>query len=481
MKFEKSIKLNMVLNALRGVMSIIFPLISFPYISKILGVENIGKYNFASSIISYFILLAGLGISAYAIREGSKIRDEKDCVNSFASEVFSINILSTIVSYIALLTVVILSSKLYDYKNLIFILSIQIGFQTIGVEWIYSIYEDYAYITVRSFFFQLLSLALMFILVKTGDDVSIYAVITVISSVGSNLLNFFHAKKYTKLRLTAKIPWAKHMKPILVLFAMALTVTLYVSSDITILGFIKTDKEVGVYSVSVKIYTVVKKLLSSILVVSIPRLSLYLGKKDFDKFNNTARDIYLTLITAMIPAMVGLVLLRKEVVLILSDSSYISATFSLSILCIALFFCMGAWFWGQCILVPGKMEGIVFKATVVSAVTNVLLNIFLIPIGAEIAAAITTVIAEGVAFFWCRAEGRKIANISNLNSTVLKTIIGSLVMAIFIIPLLMLNKGTAFTFCSSVIIGVTTYVSSQMIMKNEVVIPLFTKIMMRKK
>ena len=87
---EKSLKINMILNAIKGIMSIVFPLISFPYVSKILGVENIGRYNFSNSIISYVVLFAGLGISTYAIREGARLRNYKEKLKSFQMKCFQL-------------------------------------------------------------------------------------------------------------------------------------------------------------------------------------------------------------------------------------------------------------------------------------------------------------------------------------------------------------------------------------------------------
>ena len=141
---KKSLEINMILNAIKGIMRIIFPLITFPYVSKVLGVEGVGKYNFASSMVGYFIMFAGLGISTYAIREGAKIRENKQKSNQFISEIFSINLFSTLISYLLLAVLLCVWPVLQNYTILILILSIQIGFTTIGVEWIYSIFEDYA-------------------------------------------------------------------------------------------------------------------------------------------------------------------------------------------------------------------------------------------------------------------------------------------------------------------------------------------------
>ena len=400
-KREKSLKLNMVLNAVKGLMAIIFPLITFPYVSRILGVDNLGRYNFSNSIISYFILIAGLGISTYAVREGARLRDKQKAFQDFANEMFTINVISTIVAYFGLGVLLVISAKVQEYKVLLLILSLLIIFKTIGIDWIYSIFEDYAYITVRSIVFQFISLILLFTMVKTEDDVNIYALITVISSGGSGILNYLHAKKYCRVKLTTKVNWKRHMRPILVLFATSVTVTIYTSSDVTILGLLCGDTSVGLYSVSTKVYSLVKTLLSSVLIVSIPRLSALLGSDDRGAFNEMAADIYKTLISLVLPALCGIILLRKEIILILADESYLASVNSLALLSVALFFCLGAWFWGQCILVPFQKENTVFIVTVIGAIVNIVLNFVLIPFWKQDAAAFTTVLAEGIAFVWC--------------------------------------------------------------------------------
>lgn len=475
MKKNKSIKINMILNMLKGIMSIIFPLISFPYISKVLGVDNIGKYNFASSIVSYFVLIAGLGITTYAIREGTKYRESISDINIFVNEIFSINIISSLLAYILLVICLISINKLFDYKELIVILSIQIAFQTIGVEWLYSIYEDYLYITIRSFIFQLVSLILMFVLVCDSNSVNLYALITVIASVGSNVMNFVHSKKYSRIKFTCRINWRTHLKPILILFAMSLTVTLYVNSDTTILGLIKGDNSVGIYSISTKIYTVIKRVLSSILVVSIPRLSLYWGMGKQSDFISTAKDIYQTLLTILMPVILGIILLRKEIILIISTENYLQAATSLILLSFALFFCMGAWFWGQCILIPCKQENIVFKATIVSAIVNIILNIILIPIWAENAAAFTTIVAEGIAFFWCRHYRKKELEIRFSSQILEKIIIGCIVVFITIFCLSFFKLGIYLKFIVSVIASIILYLLSQIILRNPTVLPILSK------
>lgn len=468
MKRTKSLKVNMLLNTIKGMMGILFPLITFRYVSGILGAANLGRYSFSSSIVSYFILFARLGINTYAIREGAKIRENVLEEAKFATQMFSINIVSTVCSYILLLFVYLAVNRLHEYGGLILILSAQIVFTTIGVEWVFSIYEDYLYMTIRSIIFQLLSLVLLFVFVKSANDLYVYTTITVISNVGSNLFNFIHARGYCKISITKKIEWKKHLKSILVLFTMTAAVTIYVSSDTTILGFMCGDSLVGIYSVSTRIYSVIKNIIGSVIVVSLPRLANIYARRNKDEFVSVAKDIYSTLLTVLMPSMVGLILLRRQVILIVSGKEFLQAKSSLLILCIALFFCFGAYFWGQCILVTTGKEALVLKYTVISAIINIVLNLILIPQWKENAAAFTTVAAEAVAFLCSRKSGRKYVKIS-MAKVVFKISIGCCAIAIIVLSIGVIVKNELLFTILSMALSIIAYLIIEIALKNEAI------------
>ena len=463
----RSLKINMVLNAIKGALSIIFPLISFPYVSRTLGVNNLGKYNFSFSIIDYIVLLSGLGINTYAIREGAKLRENQKKINKFSSEMLSYNLLSTAVAYLLLGILLLIVPKFYSYRIYILILGIQVIFRTIGVEWLYSIYEDYLFITIRSIVFQMLSLVLLFVFVHDENDLWVYCVVTVFSNAGANLLNLIYSRRYVTFRLTTKIDFKKHTKPIMVLFATQLMTTIFVSSDTTILGFLCGDRSVGLYSVSTKIYTVMKTILSSAIVVSIPRLSAVLGDDRKDTFSSIAQDVYSTLLTFMVPIIFGIIVLRKELVLILSGKEYLESQTSLLILGFSLFFSMSAWFWGQSILVTNEKENVVFKSATISAVINVVLNFILIPFWQQNAAALTTLIAEAISFYIQWKEGRKIVKFKNFYQISAKVFVGCLPIILWNIAVKKIVENVILQTILIFACSVVSYFLIEIILKNE--------------
>ena len=391
---KQSIKLTAFLNTARSIMGILFPIITFPYVSRVLSVTGIGKYNFSSSVVSYFFLIATLGIDQYAVREGAKYRNNWEKINRFANQILTINIFSAGIAYILLFIALAISAKLRTYWVCILIYSIQIGFSVLSVEWLYTIYEDYIYITVRSLIFQLLSIILLFLFVRQKNDYLNYAAISVFSLVGSNILNFTRASKRFDFNLTFHFDWKKHLKPILVLFAASVATIIYINSDMTILGFLKSNYVVGIYAVSSRIYVILKNALSAMLLVAVPRLALYFGQKRMKDYRELLKQIVDSLIIITLPLMTGLFMLSKQVVLIISGPYFMRSVISLRILCFAYIFSILGAILTNCVLIPIKREKYVLASTSFSAVLNIIINILFIPLFSEKAAALSTVLAE---------------------------------------------------------------------------------------
>lgn len=477
---QKSLALNAFLNGFRSVLSILFPLITFPYVSRKLSVSGIGIYNFSNSIVSYFSLIAALGISTYAIREGARYRDNKQKITEFSSEVFTINMFSTLVAYLLLFLCLMVFPKLHNYTISILIFGLQIFFVTIGTEWIYQIYESYTYITIRSIAFQILSIILLFIFVRKPGDYLNYAVITVFAAVGSNVLNFIHARQYCHIRIVFHFNLKKHMVPIFILFAVSIASVIYINSDITILGLMKNNYIVGVYSVSSKIYQMVKTLIAALLIVTVPRLAMLFGKKRIKEYYSILSRLVNIAIILSLPAATGLFMLSKEVVLIISGTHFLRSVNSLKILCFAYFFSMLAYILNDCVLIPAKKEKYVLKSTVISAVLNIVFNLILIPFWDENAAAVSTVLAELSMFILNYYYAKSIIHNIFTSKKVLKNLCSSAIGCVGIIAVCFLcNIGWQSPILKtlfSVILSVFMYGAILVLLKNEIVLGLLNKI-----
>lgn len=461
---------NALLSSIRTLSTIIFPLITYPYITKTLSVSNIGKINFSQSIISYFTLIAQFGISTFAIRTGARIRDDKIAFEKFAKQVFTINIISTLVSIILLTFLLILPTQLANYRIIIAILSINVILIPISVDWIYTIYEDFGYITLRSILVSLLSLILMFCFVKTNADTYLYvALITMSTSLGS-IFNFLHVHKYVILGITRRTNWKKYRTSLFMFFINSVTSTIYLNSDITLLGFMSTNTQVGLYSVATKIYGIAKQMINAVIATTIPRLA-YIQKKDEKQFKQLLNNIMNMAIFLVVPLMAGLIMVRKDVILIISTPKYSRATESLAILSLALFFSVLANILANGLLVVINKEKYVVVGTTTSAIVNLLLNFIFIPWWGQNGAALTTLIAEGVMLgvsAWATKEYLK--DLFDVGE-IIRVFVGTIIM--FLVTNLIsvvFNSNIFLNIVETVIVAVVIYFISMLIMRDKVFI-----------
>lgn len=464
----KSVKINAALNTIKQLCQILFPIITVPYVTRTLGAINYGKINFSNSIVSYFMLFASLGISSYAIREGALVRKNREKFQQFSSEIFSINIFSTLIAYL-LLFVTLLVPQVARFKEIILIQSISIILTTLGADWVNSVYEDYAYITVRYLIFQIISICLLFIFVHTKNDYIKYAVILVTASAGGNILNIFYIRRYTKLKFILKFNWIKHMIPILVLFGNQLAITLYVNSDVTMLGFLSSQKMVGLYSLSSKIYTAFQQMLNAIIIVSVPRLSFYLGTKNNIEFKKLGDKIYQALLICIVPIVVGLAIYAKMIMRLAGGKEYASGGASLSILAFSLFFSLLAAFYTNCIMLPNKMENKILLITSIAAIINVLLNFGMIPMFGANGAALTTVISEIVVAFSSYKVSSGVFHKVTINKDTVSPFVGGIVIAITCILLKILFYNSYMALILSLIFSPIIYTLVLRFMKNSIV------------
>ena len=391
---EKSLKKNFCMNAILTMSQFIFPLITFPYVSRILLAEGTGKVSFATSIISYFAMFAQLGIPTYGIRACAQVRNDKKKLSKTAQEIFIINIIMSILAYIVFFIALCNVPRLKDEKTLLIIVSATIFFNAIGMEWLYKALEQYTYITIRSVIFKFIALIAMFLLIHQQSDYIIYGAISIFASSASNIFNFFNVHKYISLRPVGEYNFKQHLKAVSVFFALSCAATIYVNLDTVMLGFMKTNVDVGYYNAAVKIKTILVSIVTSLGTVLLPRASYYVEhglKEDFYRITKKAINFVFLVAT---PLMLYFMFFAKEGIFFLSGNTYDGAIVPMQIIMPTLFFIGLTNIMGMQILVPLGKENIVLYSEIVGAVVDLAINYILIPKYASAGAAIGTLVAE---------------------------------------------------------------------------------------
>lgn len=467
---------NSFLNAIKTACSILFPLITIPYITRILGVENLGKYNFASSVVSYFTLISSLGISTYAVKECSCVKFDQTKLNRVASELFSINICTMLIAYLMLFVALAVYPKFFAYKDLIVILSINILLPIIGTDWINMAMGDFLYITIRTVAFQIVSLLMMLFFIKSSDDYLKYAIITVGANSGANILNAFYVRKFCKIKFISAFNLRKHLRPILLMFSLLIAQNILSNLDITMLGILATDRAVGLYSMSVKIYITIEKVISSIAIVLLPQMSLLFKKADFDNINKLLKKIWYFIYTLSIPFVVGLMFLSTEILGWICGEEYTLASTSLSILAISMFInLLGGGFWGNIILLPSNKEGQFMFACLTSALCNAILNCYFIPLCGISGAAITTAISAAVIYFICRVKKDERIQLHVTWKELLGPFVGGILIGLTCCSIKSIISGYFFRITFSVACSAVIYVIVLTFFKNQIVVFLSAK------
>lgn len=476
---NNSIKVNVLLNIIKAFSSILFPMITFKYASTVLSAESLGTVNYCSSIIGYFTLFSGLGISSYATREGSRFRENKKYFSKFSNQIFTLNCLSCLISFVCLIIMINTIDSLKPYNQILLIQSLVMIFTTLGTEWINIIYEDFVYITIRTVFMQVVSLFLLFIFVKNSNDYLVYVGVTVFGQIGMYLLNIFHVRKIVSIHLTRDIELRKHIKPILIIFGSSIAITIYSTIDTTMIGFFCDKSDVAYYSAAAKIYTALKSIFATILMVMVPRLS-YLISKSIISYKNLLDRISRFIFILLIPCTILTNVLCKDLILLISGEEYINAYTSLHVFSLAVIFSAFSTCIINSIFLIRKYERITLLATIIGAVVDFLLNLFLIKIMGYFGASITTLIAEICVFFVCyilmKVHRMKMFYSKNIFSCLAKDFVAGVIMLLICVLINKCNVSYVIRAICVVLFGGGSFFAILLSMKHELLYNEFVKL-----
>ena len=456
----KSLKINYILNLINTISSMLFPLITFPYAARIIMADGIGHIYFFTSILSYISLFTCLGIPLYAIRETAKVRDNNTELSRTTTEILMLHTFLTFWGYIAVFLIAHTVTKVSADIPLFLLLSTSIFFSAIGCEWFYQGVEDFKYITIRAIIVKTICVVLLFIFVRTKDDLMYYAAYTVLGSVGNNVFNFFRLRKHINLKLInlKDLHPFKHLKPALHIFVLNLVVSIYINLDTIMLGFMKEEVHVGFYTGATKLTKMLLSIVSSLGSVMVPRLSNLIKNNQTEDFNRLSQKAVDFVIAFSLPLFLWLLSTAPNLIFLFCGPSYEPATSTLQIVSPILLFIALSNVLGIQILFPQGKENIVIKCTMIGALANLCLNCLLIPILANDGAAIATSVAEFLVTFTMIVIGRKFIPIEYSLRRYYNYIIGGGIMFIcLILTNFWTNTSSALNLILSVLVGMATY------------------------
>lgn len=463
---EKSIKSNVVFDSMYKILNILFPLITSMYIARVLLPSEIGKISYAQNIVSYFTVTASLGIPTYGIREIAKVRRINEEKNKVFSELFFINLISTLVCSIIYYFIILRYQSVLDIK-LFLICGTLIILNIFNVDWLYQGEEEYRYIALRSFGIKVVSLILVILLVRQQQDYLIYAVIYCCALGGNYLLNIVNCKKYVKIKLNG-ISLSRHIKSIMIMFATVISVEIYTQLDTTMIGIWCDNEAIAYYTYAIKSIRLISTLFTSFAAVLLPRLSYYYATGLDGEFNRLINKVFRILTFLCIPACIGTYCISDNMIIILYGSNFLQAATTVKVLSILIFvLAVGNLFGTQVLVTVGREKQLLYS-TICGAILNVVLNSILIPTYAEKGAAIASVISEVVVLLYQYIEARKYITLYKNIRDYISIFVGSILLILIEIIIKQYVDNIYLNILVSIILGGVVYFISFFLQRNTI-------------
>lgn len=472
---KKSIVRNSILNIIYKLVNIVFPMITSIYVARVLLPEGVGKISYAQNILSYFICMASLGIPVYGAREMAKITSKKEASDKLFSELFLLNLIATIGCSLIYLGIVIGVPFINNQRQLFLVVGIQLLFNIFNVDWFYTGNEEYAYITIRTVVIKIISVILVFLFVKETSDLIPYVLINTLMVSTNYIINAVKLKKRVSLsfrNLYLKV----HLKPISILFLTILATDLYNQIDVTMMGWMCSNAEIGYYAYAIKLIRIITSISTAIAITTLPRICRYYSEhrsQEFVSLNNRTLKVLLTL---ALPCMLGLISVSSDAVYVVYGQSFMPAAKILSIASPILLFVPISYECGTVILTAVNKEKFLLLATFLGVLTNICLNSILIPRYGGRGAAFASVVAELIVFIVHLICAMKYIKFETSRRDLISLFFSSgfMIFGVEIIQNSIVDNAFL-RLLFSVLVGGIIYVVSMILMKNTIVIWLYER------
>lgn len=467
---SKSIAKNFMYNLLLQIVTLFIPLITVPYVSRVLGKEGIGVYSYTLSIVQYFVILGTLGVSMYGNRQIAYVRDNKE---KMSKTFWSITFLKVITTGLAFLLYILIVGVNKEYGNIYLIQSMNIIAAMLDISWLYMGLEDFKKTVTRNLIVKIVGVICIFIFVKGYEDLYKYITINALMIMLGNLVMWVYVPR-TVLKIKIKFKdIVEHIVPTIQLFIPQIATQVYLILDKTMLGTMTNTGEVGLYEQSEKIVKLVLGLVTSLGVVMLPRMS-----NTFASGDNEKMDMYLNrslqgVSYVSIPMAVGLAGISNEFVPWFFGKDFSAVSHLMIILTPILFFIAISNVLGIQYLLPTNRTNEFTASVTMGAIINIILNFILIPKYKALGTCIATVIAEFlvtlVQYIYLR---KKIEN-KILFKNIIKYVIASTIMFI-VVRIIGINMGAKIiTTIVQGLVGAVVYIIVLTLSKEEMNLMLF--------
>ena len=397
---KKKILSNISWNFVIKIITYLFSFVELMYITRVLQPEAFGKISFVSSFTGYFVMFANLGMPIYAMRACARVRDDRKKLNDTFNELWSLSVILSLISFVVFFLSVLLIPNLRDNFVILLAYGSAILLQGLNCEWLYRGLEKYDLLTFASFICKILAFCGILLFVKSSKNIIVYAVLSVFLAHGGNIVCFFLRKKFVGINSFFKINMA-HVKPLCVFFMMSFAVSIYNSIDLTMLEFMKTEFDVGIYGVASKGKSVLAMTGGLVWNSILPYATTLWRDNAREDFERLAAKSLIIVSGIQFLVSVVCIVFAPWIVVIIAGNEYSGAVSSFRILILSLLPIAMSNILGGQVLIPAGMEKKLLMSEICGAIFNFVANLFVIPKYSLEGAAFTTVISEIIVWLLC--------------------------------------------------------------------------------
>ena len=475
------IKRNFLYSSILTTANYIFPLLTYPYISRVLGVNKIGLCNFIDSVINYFILFSMMGITAIGIREIAKYKEDREQRSQIFSSLLILNGISTAIAFVLLIISIYTIPTLYTHKELMFVGVFKLIFNYLLIDWLYRGLENFKYVTIRTLIVKFLYVIFVFILIRKENDYFIYYLLSCLMIVINAILNIRYAKKFVNFSF-------KHVKiktfinSFFILGFYTLLTSMYTSFNVAYLGFITNETEVGYHSTATKLYSILLALFSAFTGVLLPRMSSLLAENKIDEFKSLLYKSVNVLFTFSIPTIIISTIMSPEIIHIIAGKGYEGAIIPMRIV-MPLMLIIG---YEQILviqtLIPLKKDKVILHNSILGAIVGITMNIILVSTYKSIGSSIVWVISEISVLLAAQYSVTKFTKVNFPCKYLIKNFFYHIPLAIciWIIHCTKIDPFISLSFAGFITL-IYCFTIQKFILKNEIILQLCSKITNRHK
>ncbi len=471
---KKSVSKNYLYNMAYQILAILLPLITTPYLSRVLGAESIGIYSYTYSIATYFVLFGTLGVALYGQREIAYVQDNSKKRSIVFWEIFLLKCFTMMISMLIYYFSFCMNGQ---YKIYFRILLIELITQTIDIIWFFRGIEEFKKTVIRNLIVKAIFFVSIFVFIKSANDLIKYVFIVTLANLIGNFTLWAYIPKYIEKISFKDLHIFRHFKSVILLFIPQIAVQIYTMLDKTMIGYLVADKsETGYYEQAQKIINILTTLITSLGVVMVPRMASTFAKGDKEQLKKYMYNSFRFVFFLAFPIVVGLIIVADKFVPLFFGEGYDRVIILMRIIAPVVLFVGMSNILGTQYLLPVKKQKEYTISVVIGALLNFATNLLLIPSQLAVGASITTIMAEAtvvaIQFFFIRKE----FNILEILKLSIKNIIAVSIMALCIVWLGFLNINPVICMGLQIIIGAIAYGISLLVMKDEFLRLIFEKL-----